>query len=100
MSDTNTVGLMRNMNQYTPREYPTDTPGEKKARMEGFENGRQYEASLRDGDNPAQLIPAAEFAALDPFDGCECHCFFCGAHKQEVPAHNRDCLWVRCGGKT
>jgi uncharacterized membrane protein len=37
------------MNEYQQREYPQDTPEEKAARMEGFEAGRQYEASLREG---------------------------------------------------
>ena len=83
------------MQIYQPRVFPRDTPTEAAARVEGFEAGRQYEASLRQ-DNPATLIPAAEFAALDPFVGCECHCSFCQEPKSKP--HAPTCLWVRCGG--
>lgn len=87
-------------NEYAPRLYPKDTPAEAAARLAGFEAGRQYEASLRD-DVPATLIPAAEFAALDPWlieEGYSVGwCFFC----KEIATnkHRPDCLWIRCGGK-
>lgn len=48
--DTKSAGLNSAMNQYQPRQFPTDTPEEKRARAQGFEAGRQYEASLRDAD--------------------------------------------------
>lgn len=95
---THTVGLMKDENFYQPRTYPTDTPVEAICRAEGFEAGRQYEASLR-GDTPATVIPAAEFAALFPIvdgDKNDQHCFFCKAHWQKP--HAATCLWIRCGG--
>jgi len=84
------------LNVYTPRDYPKDTPAEAAVRMAGFEAGRQYEASLRDGD-PAVLIPASEFAALNPYDGAPDYCIFCGEADNEP--HATTCLWIRCGGK-
>jgi len=44
-----TDGLMKDLNEYQPRAYPKDTPAEAAARKAGFEAGRIYEASLRDG---------------------------------------------------
>lgn len=38
--------LMKNANLYTPRGYATMPEGEKRAGLQGFEAGRQYEESL------------------------------------------------------